>query len=314
MIARRLCAALAAAIAISAPAGAETMALTLPDGAVETARSTSAFAALRLPVGRWTDGHLPMLDLKGGVEEIAWRIDGASANTLVLVTALADQLAAKGFQPIFACATDDCGGFDFRYAAPILPEPEMHVDLGDFQYQLLIRGRGDQADYAALVTSRTGPTAFAELIFISQARALPVAAPIPAAPTVAAPAPAVLADRLEQDGHVVLDDLTFTSGSADLGLGPAASLRAIAAYLSAHPDARIAIVGHTDASGLAAANLDLSRARARSVMARLVSDYGAPPAQLSAEGVGPFAPLASNLTDEGRQKNRRVEAVLTSTR
>ncbi|MBS0563733.1 MAG: OmpA family protein [Proteobacteria bacterium] len=321
----RLCRAGLLCLALSLPAAAQgadrpaAPSLTLPRGATETARTRSAFAALRLPVGRWTAGHMPMVDLRGGVEQTAWRIADSDTGTLALITGLAAQLADAGFSPIFACATDDCGGFDFRYAAPILPEPEMHVDLGDFQYQVMIRGRGDQADYAALIASRSGETAFAELIYVAQAGAPPptpppASTPAPAPSPQAEPASAPFATRIEAEGHVVLDDLAFASGSADLAAGPSAALSDLAAYLAAHPAARVTIVGHTDSSGNAAANRDLSRARARSVMARLIADYGVAPAQLSADGIGALAPLTTNLTETGRQKNRRVEAVLTSTR
>jgi OOP family OmpA-OmpF porin len=50
------------------------------------------------------------------------------------------------------------------------------------------------------------------------------------------------------------------------------------------------------------------------VVDRLVSLHGVNPAQLTADGVGYLSPLASNLTPEGRSQNRRVEAMITSTR
>lgn len=74
------------------------------------------------------------------------------------------------------------------------------------------------------------------------------------------------------------------------------------------------IVGHTDVSGGLAANIILSRERARAVADRLITTYGVDPGRITAEGAGPLAPLTSNLTPEGREKNRRVEAVLASTR
>ena len=115
-------------------------------------------------------------------------------------------------------------------------------------------------------------------------------------------------------GRVVLPGLRFASGSADLSGDEAASLRDLAGYLGRMPDARVLIVGHTDVSGGLQANIVLSRQRAQSVVDRLIAAYGVNPAQISAEGVGPLAPLTTNLTPEGREKNRRVEAVLASTR
>lgn len=309
---------LSASAALAAPAP-----LTLPRGAVETAHTADTFAALRLPVGPWSAGRIPMLDLKGAVEQTAWRIDSPAANSLTLMTDLSAQLQGDGFQLIYDCASDDCGGFDFRYAAPILPEPEMHVDLADFHYQALIRGQGAKADYAALVTSRTGDIGFAELSLVRQSVA-PTPIPVLTTPVVAEPAapePAVtpaapdlpVAQSLDSQGHVALEDLDFASGSASLDAGAFASLASIASYLNDHPDRKILIVGHTDVSGTLASNLALSRDRAASVVERLVTQYGVRTDQLLAEGAGPLAPRTTNLNPEGRQKNRRVEAVLAST-
>ena len=74
------------------------------------------------------------------------------------------------------------------------------------------------------------------------------------------------------------------------------------------------MVGHTDAEGTLSGNLELSKKRAASVLERLVSAYRVPRAQLEAAGVGYLVPRASNLTEGGRDQNRRVEVVLTSTR
>ncbi|HEY1075592.1 MAG TPA: OmpA family protein [Fontimonas sp.] len=69
------------------------------------------------------------------------------------------------------------------------------------------------------------------------------------------------------------------------------------------------VVGHTDAQGKLDANFDLSKRRAEAVKAALIKDYGIAAARLSANGVASLAPIASNQTDEGRAKNRRVELV-----
>jgi len=72
-------------------------------------------------------------------------------------------------------------------------------------------------------------------------------------------------------------------------------------------------VGHTDNSGSLAANVALSKDRAAAVRKRLIEKLGVPAEQLTAEGAGWLSPRTSNLTPEGREKNRRVEAVLAST-
>ena len=61
--------------------------------------------------------------------------------------------------------------------------------------------------------------------------------------------------------------------------------------------------------GDAASNVKLSQARAQSVVSELVSKHGIAASRLIAFGAGPYAPVASNKTEEGRAKNRRVELV-----
>ena len=114
-------------------------------------------------------------------------------------------------------------------------------------------------------------------------------------------------------GAVALDDLVFASGSSSLTEGSYASLADLAAWLQANPEMTIALVGHTDASGGLEGNIALSRKRADSVRARLIETYDVPTRQVEAQGVGYLSPRASNLTEAGRNKNRRVEVILTST-
>ena len=69
------------------------------------------------------------------------------------------------------------------------------------------------------------------------------------------------------------------------------------------------MVGHTDNVGTYDYNMKLSKDRADAVVKALAGKYGIAAACLLACGVGPMAPVASNMTEEGRAKNRRVELV-----
>ena len=75
------------------------------------------------------------------------------------------------------------------------------------------------------------------------------------------------------------------------------------------PELKVKIVGHTDNKGTADYNLDLSSRRAANVVAALTGSYGVAADRLSSEGAGLTQPIASNDTEEGRAKNRRVELV-----
>jgi outer membrane protein OmpA-like peptidoglycan-associated protein len=296
-------------------------ALTLPAGAVRSTATTEALSALAIATGPFDAGKVPMLSAEGTVLRAAWRLPDNSSTTLTLLSGLRAQLAADGYAMLFECDAPACGGFDFRYLIDVLPEPEMHVDLGDFRYLAASRKAAGGTAYTILLVSRSSASGFVQVTEVlppgeASATLPPAAITRPAQPSDPA-APAAASDfvtALEQTGSVALDDLVFPSGSASLATGSFASLQDIADYLGAHPDRRITLVGHTDATGALDANTALSRRRAQSVADRLTGDYGVARAQISAEGVGFLAPRASNLTEDGRTRNRRVEAMLTSTR
>ena len=117
---------------------------------------------------------------------------------------------------------------------------------------------------------------------------------------------------LLETGHAVLEGLSFETGSAQLAAGDYEVLQTLADLLASKPDLVVALVGHTDSSGSLDGNIALSKRRAGSVLERLVSDYGVPRRQLDAQGMGYLAPIATNLTEEGRTVNRRVEVIITS--
>jgi OOP family OmpA-OmpF porin len=115
--------------------------------------------------------------------------------------------------------------------------------------------------------------------------------------------------RLETTGSVTLD-IEFDAGKSDIKPRYNDEIKQVADYMKAHPNAKVAIQGHTDNVGGAGSNLKLSLERADSVRVYLVNKYGIEPNRVKAVGYGQTRPIASNATVEGRQKNRRVEAVV----
>jgi OmpA-OmpF porin, OOP family len=83
----------------------------------------------------------------------------------------------------------------------------------------------------------------------------------------------------------------------------------VAKLLKANPALKVWVVGHTDNVGPAETNVTLSKARAASVVKALSQKNGADGKRLAPYGVGPYAPVATNATEEGRAHNRRVELV-----
>jgi len=87
------------------------------------------------------------------------------------------------------------------------------------------------------------------------------------------------------------------------------TLKEIAAILNEVPDVQVSIVGHTDADGADAANLDLSQRRAASVKNELVKSFGVNGDRLVTDGMGESQPVAANDTPANKALNRRVEFI-----
>jgi outer membrane protein OmpA-like peptidoglycan-associated protein len=107
------------------------------------------------------------------------------------------------------------------------------------------------------------------------------------------------------------DRLLFETGSPVLKPESRDQLRNIAEILKAYPNVHVKVGGYTDSSGDPAANLQLSQARANTVMQEL-SGLGISSSRLAAEGYGQNHPIASNATQEGRAQNRRVALLVTA--
>lgn len=290
----------------------------LPPAARIIAERQEPLARLALPAGPYDGEGVPRLTVEGQVvhRSWAWPLEGRSVAQLS--APLRAGLLAAGYEIVFDCVDAVCGGFDFRFATPTLPEPEMHVDLGDFHYLLARRGGAEGPDMLCLMVSRSAARAFLQVTRVAAPGAtLPriAAAPevLPAVPPLAMAAGGTLAQRLEADGHVSLDDLVFQTGASRLGVGPFASLRSLATYLEDNPARRLLLVGHSDAVGALPGNVALSRKRAEAVRRHMIDELGVAPDRVSAHGVGFLAPRTTNRSAEGRQRNRRVEAVLPAT-
>lgn len=308
----------AAAIGLCLAAGtAGAVELELPQGAQLGISQDSSPDSYALPTARVTDGVLPVELVSGAVSRRAWRIESVGVTTLQLYAPLAAQLEAAGFETVFACETETCGGFDFRFETEILPAPDMHVNLSDFRFVSTRRTSEAGAEYVAVLVSRSSAAGYVQIISVSPAGSpavVVVSNPIsPAQPDTETARKTSIGAALETRGFVILDDLTFETGSSDLGPGSYASLAELAAFLNAHPGSRVALVGHTDAQGQLDRNIALSKRRASSVRARLVADHDVNASQVDAEGMGYLAPVATNRSAEGRETNRRVEAVLLDT-
>ena len=107
-------------------------------------------------------------------------------------------------------------------------------------------------------------------------------------------------------------DLLFAVDSASLRPDLQSDLRVLASSLNQYPNTTVEVIGHTDNTGEASYNQDLSQRRAQSVSGILVG-AGVTPGRVRAYGRGEDAPIASNLTPDGRAQNSRVEIIIRPT-
>lgn len=309
----------------------------LPEGAQLLAQGGPQTGIYALPTGPYANGEVPSDRLAGEVRRRSWRIPSGFEGTASVTADLAAQLLNMEYELLYSCDAEECGGFDFRFNTEVLLPPDMFVDLTDYFFISGLKETNAGTFGVGILISHTAQSGMVQVIEVGPAGMTAsgldagttdagVQMPEPAgaaAPETQVPAQdatrgvvpgAEVAEdvrsQLESRGHMVLSDLAFETGSSRLGEGPFAALVALAEYLKADETRRVALVGHTDSIGSLQDNTKLSRSRAAAVLQRLVGEHGVPKAQLEARGVGYLAPLASNRSEQGRNANRRVEAVL----
>jgi OmpA-OmpF porin, OOP family len=206
-------------------------------------------------------------------------------------------LKAAGFQILFACAhNNECGRGDptlWRVAGG----SNWENDQQRYVSAKLSRPQGDV--YLSLHVSAYGGT-YAETYIVEVK---------PMESGLVKVTAAALQGGLAQSGHVEVPGIFFDFNKSVVKPESKPSLDEIAQMVKANPSMKVWVIGHTDSVGTVEANQKLSEARALAVVKTLVANYGIAEARLKGYGAGPIAPVASNKTEEGRAKNRRVELV-----
>jgi len=113
------------------------------------------------------------------------------------------------------------------------------------------------------------------------------------------------------EGVFEFQHATFETGSSDINPQLESEIKTLAAIMKENSSMTVEIAGHTDNTGDAANNKELSMLRAQKIKAMLAAE-GVEKSRIEANGYGQEKPLASNDTEEGREKNRRVEVKVLS--
>lgn len=282
------------------------------EGSEIVAYDTQAYAQKLLARSALKSGKLESnpdaaLKLEGQLFSITYRAP-EQRSPLEVARNYRAALEAAGFSTVFACAQAECGGRTFNHA---LSPRNYYMGFGEYyadQQYLLARLQRPDGDvyvgaYVVLNKAGGGPDRNRSMVQVDIMELKPMENRM-----VVLQADEMNADLAAQ-GRVAVYGILFDTDKDTMRVDSRPQLEQIAQLLKAHPSLRVLIVGHTDAQGGLEYNRDLSMRRARSIVTALSRDYGIKAERLVAEGVGMAAPVASNRTDEGRAKNRRVELV-----
>ena len=131
------------------------------------------------------------------------------------------------------------------------------------------------------------------------------------AQSVVAPAPAPAPAPVPGKEKITISlNVQFDSDKAVVKKKYHDDIKRVADFMKEFPDTTAEIGGHTDSTASKAYNQKLSEKRANSVRQYIIDKFGIDGSRLTAKGYGEDRPIASNNTEDGKQKNRRVEAVL----
>jgi outer membrane protein OmpA-like peptidoglycan-associated protein len=239
--------------------------------------------------------------LEGKITRIVY-VAPAGRTVLEVFRNYQDALKKGGFETLFTCGPQGCGStvanayansgdnadywgpeHGIHYISAKLARPE-----GDVYVSLLVdSGGGDSPANAELYVIEVKPME-SDLITVNAAS---------------------LANDISRTGHASVYGIYFDTGKADVKPESDATLKEIAKLIQGDSTLKLYVVGHTDNQGALDLNMDLALRRAEAVLAALTTKYAVPVARLKAYGCGPYSPVASNDSEDGRAKNRRVELV-----
>lgn len=242
-------------------------------------------------------------------------------SPLEVVRNYEQELKRAGFELIYGCAGDACGpggGFNLsRLLDRKLPygnsgpqdwgREALNGFFKDARFMAARRASPQGDVHVTVFAGRRSHPLPAELVNrVPIALSLIESAAMERMVTVDA---ASMAREIGESGRVALYDILFDTDKAELKPQSLVALQEIAKLLNQDRALKLLVVGHTDNVGDYAANMALSDRRAAAVIRELTTAHGIAPARLRAAGAGMIAPVASNDSEQGRAKNRRVELV-----
>lgn len=262
------------------------------------------FSDFALVTGRTRrgDGTMPVpeatIPVEGRITHLIYRAP-ADRSSLEVFRNYLDALKGAGFETLYTCARGDCG-FQFnRVMNPALNDGLLYDKEQRYLVAKLMRPQGDVYGALYVTTNEANKRAFAKLDVVElkplEQRMVVVQAD-------------EMAQALTRDGKIAIYGILFDFDKADIKPESRPQIDQLGELLKKNPKLEVLIVGHTDGQGAFDYNLSLSQRRAQAIVLALTAS-GIAVNRLTPAGAGMVAPIASNRTEDGRTKNRRVEIV-----
>ncbi len=242
-----------------------------------------------------------VLPVEGAVTYLHYEMPG-SASAFQVFRNHQSALQRNGFKELFVCKRP-CIDNNLDSLRGLLKARNLYLNFHeDVQYLAAQR----EGTYISLMTASSGSGPSARTVvfaFITEQGQLDTG-------KIAVQGYSPIAKALAAEGKVDLYGFYFDTGKAQLQPGSDKTLGELAQVLKDNPSLRLRLVGHTDNQGADEANRSLSEARARAVVAALGTQQGIDAGRLEAQGQGASQPVAPNVSEDGRARNRRVEVIV----
>jgi outer membrane protein OmpA-like peptidoglycan-associated protein len=257
------------------------------------------------------------LRLEGSRDTIFYRLPG-DASTLEVARSYEEDLKAAGFAVVYQANAPDLDDGHGRFMKEVYGTQigsavmEYHLPASkDFRYVAMKKANDDGSEtYVAGLFAKirdvwgskyAKPQEVVTRLDVIRTKALTSRLVVVKAEE--------MSNLFDNSGKVVLYGILFDFNQASIRPESTETLAEVGKFLSAHPGKKLIVSGHTDSVGSFEFNRELSQKRSEAVVEYLVKNYQAPRERFIPFGASFAAPVASNATEDGRAKNRRVELV-----
>jgi len=257
---------------------------------------------------------------EGAVTRIAYLFPG-DRSALEVIRNYSDALRKANMSIVFSCDRSACGADDGGNFSTGFPEAKISPQMEtwpDFTYAIPFNDASNESRYVlAKSAGADGAVTYAAVYVVppsSDGNGGILVETVQPAPMQTGKVSVNLsanemAKSIGTDGRVALYGLQFDTDKAELRADSRPSLIEIAKLLSQDTKLNVFVVGHTDNQGSYAHNIELSQKRSEAIVHALTTEFKIAPGRLVAKGIASVSPIASNDSETGRAKNRRVELV-----